>query len=60
MKKVFSIIIALITTFVIATPFAFEAYFTTTIFVATWTLIGSYYTSNYAIKTLKKNERGGF
>ncbi|MCO4357965.1 hypothetical protein G8Y85_01470 [Staphylococcus sp. 11007852] len=49
MDKLMSLIIALVTTFVITTPFAFEAYFTTTIFVAILTMITSYYASKYVI-----------
>ncbi|MCO4332462.1 hypothetical protein MTQ91_10980 [Staphylococcus hyicus] len=54
--KLLSLLIALITTFVVTTPFAFEAYFTTTLTVATWTMIGSYYAAKYVISTLKKTE----
>ncbi|WP_381418689.1 hypothetical protein ACFDHY_02805 [Staphylococcus hyicus] len=56
MDKLMSLIIALITSFVVATPFAFEAYFTTTLTVAMWTMIGSYYAAKYVIQTLKKTE----
>ncbi|WP_199787326.1 hypothetical protein [Staphylococcus agnetis] len=49
MKRVIALLIALVTTFVVATPFAFEAYFTTTIFVAILTMITSYYASKYVI-----------
>ncbi|WP_172616722.1 hypothetical protein [Staphylococcus agnetis] len=51
-----ALIIAMITTFVVTTPFAFEAYFTTTLTVATWTMIGSYYVAKYIINALKKTE----
>ena len=54
--KLMSLIIALITTFVVTTPFAFEAYVTTTVFVAITTVITTYYAAKYAISTLKKTE----
>lgn len=54
--KLLALLIALITTFVVTTPFAFEAYFTTTLTVATWTMIGSYYAAKYVINALKKTE----
>ncbi|MGV3224344.1 hypothetical protein [Staphylococcus hyicus] len=54
MIKLLALIIALVTTFVVTTPFAFEAYFTTTLTIATWTMIGSYYAAKYVIQTLKK------
>lgn len=47
--KLMSLIIALVTTFVVTTPFAFEGHYTTTMFVATWTMIGSYYGVKYVI-----------
>ncbi len=56
MDKLMSLIIALVSTFVVTTPFAFEAYFTTTLTIATWTMIGSYYATKYVINTLKKTE----
>ncbi|AAX91406.1 ORF123 [Staphylococcus phage EW] len=49
MGRLLALVIAMITTFVVATPFAFEAYFTTTIFVAILTMITSYYASKYVI-----------
>ncbi|WP_274316314.1 hypothetical protein [Staphylococcus hyicus] len=54
MEKALALLIALVTTFVVAVPFAFEAYFTTTLTIATWTMIGSYYAVKYVIQTLKK------
>lgn len=54
--KLMSLIIALITTFVVATPFAFEAYFTTTLFVAITTVVTTYYAAKYVINALKKTE----
>ncbi|UXU67439.1 hypothetical protein MUA52_04980 [Staphylococcus agnetis] len=54
--KVIALIVALTSTFVLVTPIAFEAYFTTTLFVAMWTMIFSYYVSKYVINTLKKTE----
>ncbi|WP_194755178.1 hypothetical protein [Staphylococcus chromogenes] len=56
MVKVISLLIAIMTTLVVTTPFAFEAYFTTTLTIATWTMIGSYYAAKYVINTLKKTE----
>lgn len=56
MDKLMSLIIALVSTFVVTTPFAFEAYFTTTLTIATWAMIGSYYAAKYVINTLKKTE----
>ncbi|WP_169925240.1 hypothetical protein [Staphylococcus agnetis] len=56
MEKLLALIIAMTTTFVVTTPFAFEAYFTTTLTIATWTMIGSYYAAKYVINTLKKTE----
>ncbi|UXU59027.1 hypothetical protein [Staphylococcus agnetis] len=56
MVKVAALIIAMITTFVVTTPFAFEAYFTTTLTIATWSMIGSYYVAKYVINALKKTE----
>lgn len=55
-NKMAALIVALMTTFVITTIFAFNAYFTTTLTVATWTMIGSYYAAKYVIQTLKKTE----
>lgn len=54
--KLMSLIIALITSFVLTTPFAFEAYVTTTVFVAITTVITTYYTAKYVINALKKTE----
>lgn len=54
--KLMSLIIALITSFVVTTPFAFEAYVTTTVFVAITTVVTTYYTAKYVINTLKKTE----
>lgn len=54
--KLMSLIIALITTFVVTTPFAFEAYFTTTVFVAITTVVTTYYAAKYVINALKKTE----
>ncbi len=51
-----SLIIALVSTFVVTTPFAFEAYFTTTVFVAITTVVTTYYSVKYVISTLKKTE----
>lgn len=48
--------ITLMTTFVVTTVFAFNAYFTTTVFVAITTVITTYYTAKYVINTLKKTE----
>ncbi|MDT0692717.1 hypothetical protein RM611_03750 [Staphylococcus chromogenes] len=56
MVKVISLIIALMTTFVVTTVFAFNAYFTTTLFVAITTVVTTYYAANYVIQTLKKTE----
>ncbi|MDP4467974.1 hypothetical protein [Staphylococcus hyicus] len=56
MDKLMSLIIALITSFVVATPFAFEAYFTTTLFVAITTVVTTYYAAKYVINALKKTE----
>ena len=56
MVKVAALIIAMITTFVVTTPFAFEAYFTTTVFVAITTVATTYYSVKYVISTLKKTE----
>ncbi len=56
MNKLIALIIAMTTTFVVTTPFAFEAYFTTTLTIAIWTMIGSYYAAKYVINTLKKTE----
>ncbi|WP_165886040.1 hypothetical protein [Staphylococcus chromogenes] len=56
MVKVISLLIAIMTTLVVTTPFAFEAYFTTTVFVAITTVITTYYTAKYVINTLKKTE----
>ncbi|WP_198649750.1 hypothetical protein [Staphylococcus agnetis] len=56
MGRILALVIAMITTFVVTTPFAFEAYFTTTLTIATWTMIGSYYLTKYVINTLKKTE----
>lgn len=56
MVKVISLLIAIMTTLVVTTPFAFEAYFTTTLTIAIWTMIGSYYAAKYVINTLKKTE----
>lgn len=52
--KLMSLIIALITSFVLTTPFAFEAYFTTTVFVAITTVVTTYYAAKYVINALKK------
>lgn len=52
--KLMSLIIALITSFVLTTPFAFEAYVTTTVFVAITTVVTTYYAAKYVIQTLKK------
>ncbi|UOC13893.1 hypothetical protein [Staphylococcus agnetis] len=49
MNKLLALIIALITTFVVTTPFAFEAYFTTTIFVSIITMTTTYYASKHVI-----------
>lgn len=54
--KLIALIIALITGFVLTTPFAFEAYFTTTVFVAITTVVTTYYAAKYVIQTLKKTE----
>ncbi len=54
MDKLMSLIIALITSFVLTTPFAFEAYFTTTVFVAITTVVTTYYAAKYVIGELKK------
>lgn len=54
MVKVISLIIALMTTFVVTTVFAFNAYFTTIVFISVWTLIITYYLTIYVIQTLKK------
>ncbi|WP_165885854.1 hypothetical protein [Staphylococcus chromogenes] len=54
--KLMSLIIALITTFVVTTPFAFEAYFTTTLFIAITTVVTTYYVAKHVIQTLKKTE----
>lgn len=56
MDKLMSLIIALVSTFVVTTPFAFEAYFTTTVFVAIATVVITYYAAKYVINTLKKTE----
>ncbi|MDG4944720.1 MULTISPECIES: hypothetical protein [Staphylococcus] len=56
MVKVISLLIAIMTTLVVTTPFAFEAYFTTTVFVAIASVVTTYYTSKYVIKILKKTE----
>ncbi|UXR79832.1 hypothetical protein MUA65_07755 [Staphylococcus sp. IVB6218] len=56
MTKCLALLIAMMTTLVVTTPFAFEAYLTTTLFVAMWTMIISYYITKYAIKALKKTE----
>ncbi|WP_198649779.1 hypothetical protein [Staphylococcus agnetis] len=55
-NKAIALIVALMTTFVITTVFAFNAYFTTTLTVAMWTMIGSYYVAKYVINALKKTE----
>lgn len=54
--KLLALLIAMITTFVVTTPFAFEAYFTTTVFVAITTVVTTYYAAKYVINTLKKTE----
>ncbi|WP_198644608.1 hypothetical protein [Staphylococcus chromogenes] len=56
MGRLLALVIAMITTFVVTTPFAFEAYFTTTVFVAITTVVTTYYTAKYVINTLKKTE----
>lgn len=56
MVKVAALIIAMITTFVVTTPFAFETYFTTTVFVAITTVVTTYYAAKYVINALKKTE----
>lgn len=56
MDKLMSLIIALITSFVLTTPFAFEAYVTTTVFVAIMTVVTTYYAAKYVINALKKTE----
>lgn len=48
--KLMSLIIALITSFVLTTPFAFEAYVTTTVFVAITTVVTTYYAAKYVLK----------
>lgn len=54
MVKVISLIIAIMTTFVVTTVFAFNAYFTTTLFVAITTVVTTYYAAKYVIGELKK------
>ncbi|MCE4965274.1 hypothetical protein KJB81_01425 [Staphylococcus chromogenes] len=54
--KLMSLIIALITSFVLTTPFAFEAYVTTKVFVAITTVVTTYYAAKYVINALKKTE----
>ncbi len=54
--KLLALLIAMITTFVVTTPFAFEAYFTTTVFVAITTVVTTYYATKYVINALKKTE----
>ena len=54
--KLLALLIAMITTFVVTTPFAFEAYFTTTVFVAITTVVTTYYAAKYVINELKKTE----
>lgn len=56
MDKLMSLIIALVSTFVVTTPFAFEAHFTTTVFVAIATVVITYFAAKYVINTLKKTE----
>ncbi|UXR73325.1 MULTISPECIES: hypothetical protein [unclassified Staphylococcus] len=56
MTKCLALLIAMMTTLVVTTPFAFEAYLTTTLFVAMWTMIISYYITKYVIKALKKTD----
>ncbi|MDT0747161.1 hypothetical protein [Staphylococcus chromogenes] len=55
-NKMAALIVALMTTFVITTIFAFNAYFTTTLFVAITTVVTTYYSAKYVIQTLKKTE----
>ncbi|MCD9070451.1 hypothetical protein [Staphylococcus chromogenes] len=55
-NKVIAIIIAMMTTFVVTMPFAFEAYFTTTVFVSITSVVTSYYVAKYIINALKKTE----
>lgn len=52
--KMIALILAMMTTFVVTVPFAFEAYFTTTVFVAITTVVTTYYAAKYVIQTLKK------
>ncbi|MDU0476322.1 hypothetical protein QVA73_05390 [Staphylococcus chromogenes] len=54
--KMIALILAMVTTFVITTVFAFEAYFTTTVFVSISSVVTSYYVAKYIINTLKKTE----
>lgn len=54
--KLIALLIAMITTFVVTTPFAFEAYFTTTVFVSITSVVTSYYVVKYVINALKKTE----
>lgn len=53
-NKMAALIVALMTTFVITTIFAFNAYFTTTLFVSITTVVTTYYVAKYVIQTLKK------
>lgn len=54
--KLIALLIAMITTFVVTTPFAFEAHFTTTVFVSITSVVTSYYVAKYVINALKKTE----
>lgn len=54
--KMIALILAMVTTFVITTVFAFEAYFKTTVFVSISSVVTSYYVAKYVINTLKKTE----
>ncbi|WP_169301475.1 hypothetical protein [Staphylococcus chromogenes] len=54
--KLIALLIAFSTSFVITTIFSFNAYFTTTLFVAITTVVTTYYAAKYAISTLKKTE----
>lgn len=53
--KLIALLIAFSTSFVITTIFSFNAYFTTTLFVAITTVVTTYYAAKYAISTLKKD-----
>lgn len=52
--KMIALILAMMTTFVVTVPFAFEAYITTTVFVAITTVVTTYYAVKYVINALKK------